>query len=1324
MVGYGQEAAPLVGATDSAHSPGARPTPCDLPPIPAEGIWFGPLTISALRRRFQRDHQTRMRAEQLQEENAMQKKRLDVCCASLRKLRAEKAEWRSQAEELYGAMGRLLHVLAKERPPGLRVVVPDGLQEWEQRIEEQYPSGKVPFYEYQIFAECSGARPAGSEESDAPAVDLRHRAASVPLPATPRTAIPKGDLPQLGAPAGDTVRDRAAAAPLPESPAARAHLAVPTRDLAAAAPLPESPSPRASSPGQSDLCAALALLPDTPRASSRAETESAGPHCGETAPEHGPKIQGLRPAAGKADRPHPGGEPLASAPPTGVDRAGCAASAAVPPPDVLGGDVSPSAPPAAPTAGLLVPSQEQAGGELGAASAERPAAQPPAAGACTATDDGRRGGSDVAADQAPPVASAGDEAADSALGSGGRARRGRRHGKSTLMRRETRSRLHLETTMLSSLAAMLDRAKEEPAADLQSLPASVAGDQGITVSSAAPVEIAAAPHGTLVTCNLSGSVAGTALGCPAAAAGPGTGGGLHLRAIDAAGCTVPPPGHHGRTTVQGARIAAGGSSMHFLVAINTAVTRGGEVVLRVESERPMCLPHGSHSAWFFDVSGASADAIHGAVRDWGALPRIGPLRLARRASALVVSYRPREPSRGGALSSVGVPFELRAGSLGGAARAEGDGTCRPAESQSVDAEGSLQPSLIRHTGAGGVELRLRQGRAELRLSYGGGRRAREGVTQWSEVSLRRVLPPLLPSPVPALRIAAGLTRLVLPGAVLRAHCGGPALRLCAPADCEPPCCVAAPAQLTCGLDGVPARSDTAAEARPFAVLQPSAALPPRAAPGAAAALHVRPPPDSPPPAAAPAPGPAAGALPQRGAPRPDAALRLHERLSCAGEHPGPGSGARQGPAPRAAGACGSPRGDGESSGRGEACIGFDLSSPPSESPEALPWALPRLAPDAHPGSAAPPQPPLQPSLSAPPPLLSPDASPRLQPHQSPLAAPPLSLEFASMWAPRPSEETGSEWDRVDALAHGGRSAPQRGAPDSRAAAAEAALEQMSAELAAAQHACRVADGNARDVGQLLALALQQHAAAERRAAQYRSEVAALQEERRRMRANLPPCPWARGLRLSYKGRGGEGVVYHMDGSPDNNAIKYFTDCTGVPSEVGTALTVQRLAHDWQVHLVLPTALHEAPCSCSAGKHQCMMYPVFDGDLCNAAAELTLDLRDALIVYRAVLRGASLLRDAGSAHGDIKSQNVLATWRQGGCLARVALGDVGGSHQTAAWLPLDRVGWPASHATDVYCATLLFLDVCTGCNGPLPPPQRTSAGMGGGADPPGSAPPCK
>eukprot|EP01062_Namystynia_karyoxenos_P031959 TRINITY_DN23637_c0_g1_i4.p1 TRINITY_DN23637_c0_g1~~TRINITY_DN23637_c0_g1_i4.p1 ORF type:complete len:1294 (+),score=255.51 TRINITY_DN23637_c0_g1_i4:420-3884(+) len=1042
-----------------------------------------------------------------------------------------------------------------------------------------------------------------------------------------------------------------------------------------------------------------------------------------------PEIQVLRPAAGRVECAHPGGEPLASAPPTKADRRGCASAAAAPMTGVPGGGVSPPAPVAdrcSPTAGIVppmldcIPPLESRGGELDAALPtalaachESLAAQPAAAGVCTAPEGGRRGGSGATAEQVSPGAvAAGDEAADAVLGSGERA--GRRHGKSALMRREKRSRLYLETQALANLVAIQHRAKEKPAAGgLRSLSAGVAGGQGIAVSSATPVETAAAQHGTLVTCNLS--------------------------------------------------------------------------------------------------------------RDLGALPRIGPLPLAHRASALVVPYRPREPSRGGALSSVGLPIELRVGSLGGAAHAEGDGSrvaaaCRPDEYTCVDAvhssEGWFQsPSMPPRTcvvslasctvtepgqlppcgtgccplGAGGVELRLRQGRAELRLSYGGGRCAREGATQLLQgaVRLRCVLPPLLPSAVPAaLRIPAGLTRLVLPGAVLRAHCGGPALRLCAPADCEPPS-VAAQAQLARGLDGMPARIDPAAE------VQPSAALPPRAAPGAAAALHVRPPPDSPPPAAAPAPGPVTGALPQRSAPTPlaqewagggpcaavqaasaalgasgataaqvslaaaaaggevaDAALgqlavaavggssaaslgrqphsndadpqraprRLQQQpapgpdagglrqreaprpadaepqprgLSCALGDPSAGLSTPQRPAPCAPSASACPWAGDARAGRGQS-VPLEVSAPLSGSSEPPHWACPRLdPPGAHSGR------------TTPPPLLSPAASPQLQPAQPPLDAPPLPPQFAGVWAPLPPGEAASAWDTFD---------PLHLSHERRAAAAGAAPEQASAELAAAQGGRRAADALARDAGQLLALALQRHAAAERRAEQYRQEVLTLQEERCHMRANLPPCPWGQRLRLDYKGRGGEGVVYHLAGSTDDSAIKYFTDSSGVGAEAGTAIAVRRLGHAWEVHLVLPTGLHAVPCSCANRSHICMTYPAYDGDLATAAAEVRLDLLDALAAFRAVLRGAALLHAVGSAHGDIKPQNVMATWRQGGWLARIALGDVGGSHQTPAWLPPDRVGWPATHVTDVYSATLVFIDLCTGCSGPLPPAQRTSVGV--------------
>eukprot|EP01062_Namystynia_karyoxenos_P049689 TRINITY_DN3813_c2_g2_i1.p1 TRINITY_DN3813_c2_g2~~TRINITY_DN3813_c2_g2_i1.p1 ORF type:complete len:192 (+),score=48.13 TRINITY_DN3813_c2_g2_i1:718-1293(+) len=124
----------------------------------------------------------------------------------------------------------------------------------------------------------------------------------------------------------------------------------------------------------------------------------------------------------------------------------------------------------------------------------------------------------------------------------------------------------------------------------------------------------------------------------------------------------------------------------------------------------------------------------------------------------------------------------------------------------------------------------------------------------------------------------------------------------------------------------------------------------------------------------------------------------------------------------------------------------------------------------------------------------------------------------------------------------------------------------------------------------------------------------------------------------------------------------------------------------------------------------MLYDSYDGDLVAAAQETRLDLLDALGIFRAVLRGAAVLHAAGRAHGDVKSQNVLARWRDHGHLTHVALSDVGASHYTPAWLPTDQLRSPPCAVTDVYAAALLFVDAASGCHGPLPPDQRTPEGV--------------
>eukprot|EP01062_Namystynia_karyoxenos_P022098 TRINITY_DN18449_c0_g1_i2.p1 TRINITY_DN18449_c0_g1~~TRINITY_DN18449_c0_g1_i2.p1 ORF type:complete len:967 (+),score=345.91 TRINITY_DN18449_c0_g1_i2:63-2963(+) len=241
----------------------------------------------------------------------------------------------------------------------------------------------------------------------------------------------------------------------------------------------------------------------------------------------------------------------------------------------------------------------------------------------------------------------------------------------------------------------------------------------------------------------------------------------------------------------------------------------------------------------------------------------------------------------------------------------------------------------------------------------------------------------------------------------------------------------------------------------------------------------------------------------------------------------------------------------------------------------------------------------------------------------------------------------------------------------------------------------------RDAGRTLGPALQQGAEAEQRAAR-------LQEQLQRQQAEMPPCLWQEGLQLVWKGRGGEGPVYAVDGSAGDLAVKIFTNPVGINATAATTAAVRSLGHRWECHLALPSEAYRLPCVC--GGHCILTYAAYDGDLVAAAQEVTVDLVDALEVFRGLLRGAAVLHQAGHAHGDVKSPNVLAKWRQGGKVDHIALGDVGGVLQTAAWLPPDRVGSAAAPDTDVYAAALVFIDVCTGCRGPLPPDERTADGV--------------
>eukprot|EP01062_Namystynia_karyoxenos_P082315 TRINITY_DN9256_c0_g1_i1.p1 TRINITY_DN9256_c0_g1~~TRINITY_DN9256_c0_g1_i1.p1 ORF type:complete len:976 (+),score=151.35 TRINITY_DN9256_c0_g1_i1:75-3002(+) len=347
--------------------------------IPAQGFLLGPRSIMALRQRIFGDGQKlaaeRRRVQELLAENAAQQERLEVCGRTLRRLRAEGKEWKQKADDLYGAVGRLMYLLAKKRPKGMTVRIPDNLSEWEQQMADMYPDGDIPFYEYHIFA------------------------------AAPTVTIPGGDYPHLDGPAsGCSTRDSAPAAP--ESPRARPPEAgEPMRDRAAAAAHPESVTALADAdPGGSALRAALVPLPDTPRASPLSDKHSA---------ERDPEIQGLPATAGGA-----GGEPTACSTPP--------AAAAAETPGVAG-EVSPAAaPPAAdrgPAAsGLQITPQLSAGGGSGAALSpatvareECPAAQPPAAEE-RAAPEGGLGACGVTVEQAPlSAAAAGGDAADAAL---------------------------------------------------------------------------------------------------------------------------------------------------------------------------------------------------------------------------------------------------------------------------------------------------------------------------------------------------------------------------------------------------------------------------------------------------------------------------------------------------------------------------------------------------------------------------------------------------------------------------------------------------------------------------------------------------------------------------------------------------------------------------------------------------------------------------------------------------------------------------------------------------------------------------------------------
>eukprot|EP01062_Namystynia_karyoxenos_P040816 TRINITY_DN29709_c1_g1_i1.p1 TRINITY_DN29709_c1_g1~~TRINITY_DN29709_c1_g1_i1.p1 ORF type:complete len:808 (+),score=172.40 TRINITY_DN29709_c1_g1_i1:306-2729(+) len=298
-----------------------------------------------------------------------------------------------------------------------------------------------------------------------------------------------------------------------------------------------------------------------------------------------------------------------------------------------------------------------------------------------------------------------------------------------------------------------------------------------------------------------------------------------------------------------------------------------------------------------------------------------------------------------------------------------------------------------------------------------------------------------------------------------------------------------------------------------------------------------------------------------------------------------------------------------------------------------------------------------------------------------------------------------------------------------AAAAEAQLARVSAELAAALRARAEAEASSRaqlgrcieerghaeraaaalrNAERNLELEQQQRAAAEQHAALWEQRAGQLLEEEQRKQALMPPCLWRDGLQLKWKGRGGEGPVYALEGLPGAVALKMFTNPAGVHAEAAAAAAVRELRHPWEDHLVLPVEAYSVPCAC--GSHHCFAYPVYDGDLAAAARDIGLSVVDALEALRAVLRGALVLDRAGTAHGDVKTQNVLARWSNGGGLAHVALCDVGGSLVTTAWLPPDGFGSPPSHTTDIYCAVLVFIDAATGCRGPLPPSQRTADGV--------------
>eukprot|EP01062_Namystynia_karyoxenos_P070702 TRINITY_DN6607_c0_g3_i1.p1 TRINITY_DN6607_c0_g3~~TRINITY_DN6607_c0_g3_i1.p1 ORF type:complete len:839 (+),score=227.05 TRINITY_DN6607_c0_g3_i1:84-2600(+) len=310
-------------------------------------------------------------------------------------------------------------------------------------------------------------------------------------------------------------------------------------------------------------------------------------------------------------------------------------------------------------------------------------------------------------------------------------------------------------------------------------------------------------------------------------------------------------------------------------------------------------------------------------------------------------------------------------------------------------------------------------------------------------------------------------------------------------------------------------------------------------------------------------------------------------------------------------------------------------------------------------------------------------------------APPAMPLVAGVgiWAPTPSDDG---W--------GDAAAAQSGWAPEPAVSAKAELAQLHMELTTQQldlFELRVraerAEAAAHDAGQSLEAARQAQAAAE-------SDAAKLREQFRQQREDMPPCLWQEGLRLLWKGRGGEGPVYAVDGSAADLAIKVFTDSTGVDAERALAAAVRQLGHPWEAHLILPTEdVYRVPCAC--GEHRCLTYPTYDGDLGAAAAELPLNIVDALRVLRAMLRGTAVLEQAGKAHGDVKPQNVLAKWRLNNNLTHIALSDLGGSHESPAWQPPDRQHWPPEHSSDVYSVMLVFVAVASGSSVPLPPDMR-------------------